>query len=167
MSTFITVGNAKQPFHRLLEAAASLIPHLPQPVVVQHGETPFQCDHCQVVQFLDMARFEQLVTESRLLIMHAGAGSVIHAIRSGKLPVIMPRRKQHGEHVDDHQLEFASALESTGRVMLAEDAKDLEHAITRALANQQPPSSSTSSQPDMVQLVAGVLKHCANQRRSN
>jgi UDP-N-acetylglucosamine transferase subunit ALG13 len=81
-------------------------------------------------------RIRRLVAGVELLIVHAGAGSVIHAIRAGKVPVVMPRRKALGEHMDDHQAEFAAALEQTGHVVVAHDAAGLAAAIERALALQ-------------------------------
>ena len=93
---------------------------LPQPVFVQSGSTPFDAAGCEVAPFLAMSEFERRVAQSTLLIMHAGAGSVITAVRAGKVPVVMPRRARFGEHVDDHQVEFARELAAAGRIVVAE-----------------------------------------------
>ena len=47
MSTFVTIGNGTQSFHRLLEAVREVIDDLPQPVVIQTGRTPFVCDRAR------------------------------------------------------------------------------------------------------------------------
>jgi UDP-N-acetylglucosamine transferase subunit ALG13 len=137
VSTFVSVGNATQPFRRLLAEVACLAAVLPQPVVVQHGLTPFKSNICQAVPFVNMSEFECLVAEANLLILHAGAGSVIHAVRAGKVPVVMPRRARYGEHVDDHQLEFAQTLAITGRLVVAEEPEQLREAVHQALAMQK------------------------------
>ena len=136
MSTFVSVGNATQPFCRLLEAVARLTSVLPLPVVVQHGVAPFYAQDCRAVPFVGMEEFESLVVKAELLIMHAGAGSVMHALRSGKVPVVMPRRARYDEHVDDHQMEFAQALAETGRIVVAENQEQLADAVRRALSLQ-------------------------------
>ena len=134
MSTFVSVGNATQPFSRLLDEVCKLAQELPQPVFVQYGAVQdFSCSHCHAVAFMDMQAFEQQVAKAELLILHAGAGSVIHAVRAGKVPVVMPRRAHLGEHVDDHQLEFARELTTAGKVVMCEDASELADAVSEAL----------------------------------
>ena len=132
--TFVSVGNARQPFKRLLEGIVTIASRLPQPVIVQHGHTPFGCSVCKSVDFMDMNEFVQNVRSAELLIMHAGAGSVIHAIESGKVPVVMPRRVSLAEHVDDHQVEFAEALSEAGKVVMVENPEELEDAVKKALS---------------------------------
>lgn len=137
MSTFVSVGNATQPFPRLLDAVASVVAQLPQPVFVQYGAyDAFDCPACDAAAFVSMAEFERRVGEASLLIMHAGAGSVIHAVRAGKLPVVMPRKASLGEHVDDHQEEFARELHRLGRLVTCEEASLLLSAVHDALSLQ-------------------------------
>jgi UDP-N-acetylglucosamine transferase subunit ALG13 len=150
------VGNAKQSFSRLLDEVARLAHLLPQPVVVQHGMTPFSIHDCEAIPFVGMSEFEQLVVEAELLIMHAGAGAVIHAVRAGKVPVLMPRRAKYGEHVDDHQVEFAKALEAAGRVVLAHEPIQLGDAVRRALEMQHESTEATNP-PLMVRLIDETL----------
>lgn len=156
LSTFVSVGNATQSFSRLLDEVVRLEATLPQPVIVQHGQTPFKSDACQIIQFLAMSEFERIVAEAELLILHAGAGSVIHAVHAGKVPVVMPRRSAYGEHVDDHQIEFAEALAAASRVVLADDAPDLAKAVQRAIDIQR--GGITIVEPStMLRLVGETL----------
>lgn len=156
MSTFVSVGNATQPFTRLLEAVCALAPQLPQPVFVQFGiAQPFACPACTGVGFLAMGEFAQRVSEAELLILHAGAGSVIHAIHAGKVPVVMPRLAKYGEHVDDHQLEFAHELEKTGKVLVAHDAATLAQAAAAALQRQRMRDTVGPAEP----LLVGMVRH--------
>lgn len=162
MSTFVSLGNAHQPFIRLLEAVAHLAPTLPQPVVVQYGYTPFQDEGCEAIAFVDMARFECEVERAELLILHAGAGSVIHALRAGKVPVVAPRLARHGEHVNDHQLEFARELAKAGRIVMLEDVSLLAQAVTEARARQQA-AQEKQAEPALLRLIAEELASCAAQ----
>lgn len=131
MSTFVSVGNAQQPFTRLLDEVARISPQLPQPVLVQHGHTPFAAAGCVAVDFLDPARYAEQIRTARVLVLHAGAGSVLHAIESGHVPVVVPRLARFGEHVNDHQLAFARQLAQAGRVLLVEEAAQLAAAVPR------------------------------------
>ena len=160
MSTFVSVGNATQPFTRLLDGIADIARELPQPVFVQSGSTPFHCEDCQSTPWLAMSDFESRVSGSELLILHAGAGSVIHAVRAGKVPVVMPRLARHGELVDDHQVEFARELERAGRIVVAGEPADLMRAVRDALLRQRN-AAPTAEAPAMIGLIADVLRRYA------
>jgi len=156
VSTFVSVGNATQSFSRLLDEVARLAMTLPQPVIVQHGETPFQSGVCRAIPFVEMHEFERLVAEAELLILHAGAGSVIHSVRASKVPVVMPRLAQYGEHVDDHQVEFAKSLEVAGWVVVADESMSLADAVQRALKLQRSTARTTGS-TSMLKLIDDTL----------
>lgn len=162
VSTFITVGNAHQSFARLLDAVTCILPDLPQPVVVQHGYTPFQSQHAECFPFVDADRFALEVARAEVLIMHAGAGSVIHALAAGKMPVVAPRLACYGEHVNNHQQEFARELAKLGRIILIEDMADLQAAIAEAGA-QQLISHNKQAPPELVRLIADELAICAGR----
>ncbi len=133
MSTFVSVGTGP-PFPRLLNEVARLaaLGMLPQPVIVQHGNTPFHSAGCSAVAFLDRPEFDAQVAAAELVITQAGAGTALQAMRAGKVPVLMPRKASHGEVVDDHQAELAELLAAKGRAVLAEQPDELPGAIARA-----------------------------------
>ena len=49
-----------------------------------------------------------------LVVAHAGVGTALGAMETGHCPVLVPRRKDRGEHVDDHQFELAGVLGRAG-----------------------------------------------------
>ena len=157
MSTLVSVGNAHQPFTRLLNAVAANAPSLPQPVIVQHGHTPFSSKDCRAVPFFEMSEFERLIADSTLVIVQAGGGGVLQALRSGKVPVVMPRQERLGEAVDDHQGNWGRALYKTGRVVLVEDAAQLMIGVGRALAQQEEYVGQVIEIP-LVDLVRDALR---------
>jgi UDP-N-acetylglucosamine--N-acetylmuramyl-(pentapeptide) pyrophosphoryl-undecaprenol N-acetylglucosamine transferase len=48
--------------------------------------------------------------EADVVVAHAGVGTALAALDMGKRPVLVPRRRAQGEHVDDHQTQLASEL---------------------------------------------------------
>lgn len=164
LTTFVTVGNASQSFARLLEGVRQIASRLPQPVIVQHGHTPFQDGICRSMPFLGADEFMRHVHDADLLIMHAGAGSMIHAMEVGKVPVVMPRRATFGEHVNDHQAELAQALADTGRVVLADKSEDLMQAVEAALVRQkntQDNHVAGRNPPPLVSVIGRILDEYA------
>ena len=48
------------------------------------------------------------------MIAHAGTGSALAVLEAGKAPVLVPRERLHGEHVDDHQRQIGEELARRG-----------------------------------------------------
>lgn len=132
MSTFVSVGNLKKPFDRLLRSVQEHVALLPGPVIVQHGHTPFTAADCEAVAFLRMEDFQREVARAEIVILHGGAGSIITALQAGKKPIVMPRRERFGEHVDDHQQDLAREFSAAGSILVANDSAELGAAIACA-----------------------------------
>lgn len=158
MSTFVSVGNAKQPFSRLLDHVRASVPELPAPVFVQHGHTPWQTmPGVESSAFLSMEDFAQRVQSAQVVILHAGAGSVIHALRAGKIPILVPRRPDLAEHIDNHQSEFARELAAAGKVVLFNDNTGFGVAVRQARQLQAQLATATMM-PPLIQMVAERLR---------
>ena len=163
MSTFVALGNSKNPFPRLLTAVDTLAAagHLPNPIVVQHGHSTFESRHCIKHDFLSMTDFDAAIAGARLIILQAGGGSVLTALRCGKVPVLVPRRASLGEVVDDHQIENARNLEALGGVVIAWDTDELIPCIKEALHRQEKTEASHES-PAVIAMVSEDLRVIAS-----
>jgi UDP-N-acetylglucosamine transferase subunit ALG13 len=62
-------------------------------------------------------------------VTHAGVGTILCARRAGHTPVVVPRLRRYGEHVDDHQAELTRALESQGAVIAVWEMENLAAAV--------------------------------------
>jgi UDP-N-acetylglucosamine transferase subunit ALG13 len=133
---FVTIGTS-EPFERLLEAACGLVGD--EEVVVQRGRSQTDVPGATLLDFLDFEQFELLVEDARVVVTHAGAGSVLVALRHGQRPIVVPRLQRHGEAVDDHQLAFARRLAEVGLVELVDDLAQLPHAVAAHDSVRLPP----------------------------
>lgn len=144
---------------RLLNCVVRNHKKLPQPVFIQYGSADLELRDCQGTKFLGMEQFEQRVKEASLLVMHAGAGSVIHAIRASRVPVVMARRVENNEHVDNHQVEFARQLEMTGKIVVCRRPDEFPDDLTKAI-RLQTKLNSESQRPQIVEMVHfAITKH--------
>jgi UDP-N-acetylglucosamine transferase subunit ALG13 len=145
---FVAVGNVKHGFRRLLDTVDALAGQgifNGEPVFIQSGNNPdFKPLHCKHKQFLSMKKFEQYIEEASLIICHAGCGTLIHALRVGKVPVAIPRRKKYGEHIDDHQIQLVEVLAEEKRIVVAFEPENLPMAISEARKRQ---ATTVSTQP--------------------
>ena len=133
---FVTVGNATQGFRRLLDAVENLSGQgffSDDQLIIQSGNNPdFFAQYGKQEGFLSMEQFSEMLKAADLVICHGGAGTLIHALQAGKVPVVMPRRMQYGELADDHQFELVKALAYEGRLVPAYEPEDLPHAVSEA-----------------------------------
>jgi len=138
---FVTVGTNEAPFDRMLRGLDG--PELGEEVVVQHGSCSVRPRQASCTESFRYDELVELVRRARIVVSHAGVGSVLTALANGKRPIVVPRLHRFGEAVDDHQLVFAQRLEQAGLVTLVENPDDLVHALRRA-----PESASIRLQPD-------------------
>lgn len=126
----VTIGTTEQPFDRLITAAAQL--ETDEPLVVQYGSSAITSGAGRWVDFLGFDEIAELMREARVVVCHAGVGSIMLARQCGHKPIVVPRRLNRHEAVDDHQLPLAQRLAGSGLVTLIEDEQLLADAIAAA-----------------------------------
>jgi UDP-N-acetylglucosamine transferase subunit ALG13 len=124
---FVTVGTNEAPFDRLLLA----LDRLPggEQLIVQTGASRIRPERAFCVEQLPFDAIAEHVRRARVVVMHAGVGSILVALSNGKRPVIVPRLARFGEAVDDHQVAFARRFAAAGLVSLVEDEQSLPAAV--------------------------------------
>jgi beta-1,4-N-acetylglucosaminyltransferase len=132
----ITCGSSHLPFDRLVGSIDALGDR--EDIVVQHGPSRLRPEHAESVDFVPLDRLTDLVRQARVVVTHAGVGSILMALTNGKRPVVVPRRAEHGEAVDDHQLECARRFARADLVTLVEDPAQLAGAIAEAEVAMSP-----------------------------
>ncbi len=124
---FVTVGTNEATFDRLLRAVDGIGEG--EELIVQHGPSPVRPAGATCVDFLTFDEMVETMSLARVVVTHAGVGSVMTALLAGKQPVVVPRSPQYGEAVDDHQVAFGRRLESAGLVAFCEDPDGLAEAV--------------------------------------
>lgn len=133
---FVTVGT-QLPFDRLLGAMdAWAADHPGTPVLAQTGASapgtrPYR--HLSCVARLDQAEFTRHCAEARLIVAHAGMGTILQALDLGKPVIIMPRLPELGEHRNGHQVDTAVKMAELPNVAVVQGALGLHAAIEAIL----------------------------------
>ncbi|MEN0063514.1 MAG: glycosyltransferase [Myxococcota bacterium] len=105
---FVACGTHHQPFDRLVVAANAAGQH--ETVVLQRGASRQPAPACEVHDEVSPERFAMWLREARIVVLHGGSSSFLEARKVGRTPIIVPRRPEFGEHVDDHQVRFAASV---------------------------------------------------------
>jgi len=129
-----TIGTS-EPFDRLVEVADAVADACRERVVVQGGRSRCRLERAELVEFLAYDELVALVAEARIVVTHAGAGSVLLALGRGKRPVLVPRLQRYGEAVDDHQVQFGLRLAELGLAHFVEEPRELA-ALVSALPEE-------------------------------
>jgi UDP-N-acetylglucosamine transferase subunit ALG13 len=119
----VTLGtHPRYPFPRLLTRLVEILP--PElDVLWQVGATVIGRMPAGAHRQVPSAEMRAAMREADVVIAHAGVGSALAAMRAGRRALFVPRRRAHGEHVDDHQVEMARELHGRNLVVAREAAE--------------------------------------------
>jgi beta-1,4-N-acetylglucosaminyltransferase len=137
----VTVGTHTDGFARLVREMDRIAFQLDEEVVMQIGSTPYHPQAARWFEYATQREMEDLTRRARVIVSHAGSGSILTALAYRKPLIVMPRRQKYGEHLDDHQLEIAGALLEAGMLLVAYEVEELSDRLTQA-ANFVPAPSS-------------------------
>ena len=130
---FVTVGTHEQPFDRLVEHIDHLVETgaISEEVVIQSGFSNYEPKHCRWSKLMPHKEVRELVENARIVITHGGPASFMMPLQMGKIPIVVPRKADYGEHVNNHQVSFCQAVEQRqGNIILVEDVEQLEKVIS-------------------------------------
>lgn len=134
---FVTVGT-QLPFDRLVLAMDRWAAGNPgHRVLAQTGAGRADLAHLTCRPTMDQPMFRAAMESARLVVSHAGMGTILMAAELGKPIVILPRRAALGEHRNDHQLDTAREMARLTNLRVAEDADALPGLIERALSGNE------------------------------
>ncbi|AWW72895.1 glucuronosyltransferase [Erythrobacter sp. KY5] len=149
----VTVG-MQLGFDRLIKAMDALTPSLGMPVIAQTGRSSYQPANMEAREKIAPSEFERLVDESRVIVSHAGIGTVLTAQRLSTPIVLFPRRFDFAEHRNDHQVATVRNLEGRPGVLIALEEKHLASRIAQGL---EMANTGTALSPTKARLQSAIV----------
>lgn len=130
-------------FRRLVERLVAVLP--PEVSVTwQTGSTDVSGLPIDARSTMPVSEFQSALRDADVVVAHAGTGTALAALEAGKLPLLVPRRKAYGEHVDDHQVPTAAELERRGLAVMRDASvvslTDLEQVSGRRVEKVADPA---------------------------
>ncbi|CAL9532387.1 hypothetical protein SUDANB121_04083 [Nocardiopsis dassonvillei] len=133
----VSVGTDHHAFDRLVRWVDDYArDHRELRILVQHGHSAAP-RVASGTPFLPGGELDGLMESARVVVSHGGPGTIVQARRAGRLPIVVPRDPELGEHVDDHQLLFVARLEEAGRVRTCSGPQQLYALLDKALASPE------------------------------
>ena len=129
---FVTVGTHEQQFNRLVEYMDSWSKTHDEEVIIQTGFSTYKPQNASWAKLFPYHEMIANVENARIVISHGGPSSFIMPLQIGKIPVVIPRKKEYHEHVNNHQVDFCSQVaKRQHNIILVEDIKDLGDILDR------------------------------------
>lgn len=129
LGTFVTTGNMSISFIRMIDIVLENVSVLPKPILIQcinYHKVYGNIEDVEFVEHLNDEEYQSFISISKIVISHAGVGSIINCLKFGKPAIIMPRRQIYGEHINDHQVDLCEYIRSTSDfVFVFNTSKDL------------------------------------------
>jgi UDP-N-acetylglucosamine transferase subunit ALG13 len=127
---FVTVGTHEQQFNRLVEYMDKWAIDHDEEVVIQTGFSTYEPKKVIWSKLYPYETMLEMVDKARIIITHGGPSSFVMPLQKAKIPIVVPRRSELGEHVNDHQILFARAVEKRqANIILVEDVERLGKVI--------------------------------------
>lgn len=130
---FATTGT-QLAFPRLMAALNVLAPDLEEPIVAQAGPEIGAAESYRGLDIrahLSPGEYERTVAQARLLVAHAGIGTILTARQHKKPLILMPRRFALGEHRNDHQVATARQVADLKGIHIAWEVDDIRPLLLR------------------------------------
>jgi UDP-N-acetylglucosamine transferase subunit ALG13 len=134
---FVTVGTDHHPFDRLVAWADAWMAagrHGGAPCLIQTGTSKAPAH----APWRDYVRYDEMcaaMSRAAAVVCHGGPATIMDARRLGRVPIVVPRSADLGEHVDNHQQRFARRMSELGVIHLAGSQEELFRLLDRALAD--------------------------------
>lgn len=128
----VITGTHEQPFNRLVQATDKLAGSKSYGgrIIIQYGYSTYLPQYAEGYELIEEGTLKELAKQAAIIITHGGPGSVWLAFELHKVPIVVPRMKRFGEHVDDHQLSFVRHLEAHSRIIALCNVDQLKQVIS-------------------------------------
>lgn len=129
---FVTVGTHEQPFDRFLKCIDKMVEDrkIKEEVIIQKGYTDYEPKNCKSTKLVSYEEMQENIKKARIVVTHGGPASFLEPLKYGKIPVVVPRKKEYNEHVNNHQVEFSKEVESRMKnIIVAEKEEEIIDAI--------------------------------------
>ena len=156
---FVTVGTDHHPFDRLIAWVDAWLADGGSSrarVLCQYG-TSRRPELAESVRSMRHEEFRRALSEATVVVSHGGPGTIMQARAAGVRPIVVPRRRDPGEHVDDHQVAFVRRLASAGDVVWPQTLEEFRSVLDDALA--EPSASLVDTGPRESRVAIRAVEH--------
>ena len=137
MKIFVTIGT-QEPFDRLIKAVDQIAAeHKEVEFVAQTVSSKYVVRHMKTFDFIAPGEYNKILSDSSLIVSHAGIGTIISALQINKPIIVLNRIAKLGEHRNEHQLATVKKMKKLNFVHTANDENDLKNKLKLFIEDQK------------------------------
>lgn len=127
----VTLGTQDKSFKRLLNAVQKCIDDkvINEEVIVQTGCTKYNSKDMKIFDLMSQEQLDKYRKQARIIITHAGVGSILDSLRLDKKIIAAARLKKYHEHTNNHQLQILNNFANDGYIIKLENFDDLSSIL--------------------------------------
>ena len=129
---FVTIGT-QIPFDRLIEILDRIAPELDDEIYAQALKGKYKPKNFKLIDFIEPDEFEKVFMQARLIVAHAGMGTILSSLCNSKPLIIFPRIASIGEHRNEHQSATAQMIKEKNYAYVATDEEELRELLHKDL----------------------------------
>ena len=146
---FVSLGTQDKPFNRIIDYVISLKENLKElkseKIIIQLGQTKLlksdnerikNLENIIIYDMLKPEKMKNIIKDSDIIITHAGVGTIMECLEMDKEIIVVPRKVENLEHVNNHQEEIAFEMEKKGFLTKVDTYEELENKINMLLKDK-------------------------------
>lgn len=145
---FVITGSHTAGFDRMVRLADRAAEAVELEGVAQIGASRYMPTHLSWFRFCSGAEYYARLDTASQVITHGGY-TVVEALIRRKRVVAIPRRKDEGEALDDHQVDFVNWLASRNLIDRAETVETLAEVLTKSQARPSTPGDISATRGEL------------------
>ena len=159
---FVSLGTQDKPFNRIIDYILKLKEEIKElediEIVFQIGQTKLSEEeknkieklnekinkekiknkeekNITVFNMLKPEDMKQYIINANIVVTHAGVGTIMECIEHNKDIVVLPRKEENGEHVNNHQEEIAFEMEKNGLLYKVDTYEKMQEIVIELIKN--------------------------------
>jgi UDP-N-acetylglucosamine transferase subunit ALG13 len=131
----VSVGTDHHRFDRLIQWTEEFAATRPEVAFVVQRGTSRSPKGVTSQELIPHQEIQEMFRRAVVVVSHGGPSTVMDARGQGRLPIVVPRNPEFGEHVDGHQMRFATHLDTNGIARVANTQDEFVDLLSQALEN--------------------------------
>lgn len=127
---FLTLGT-QLPFDRLVKDFDQVAPEISEKIVAQIGYGNYKPKNFPTMNIMHPEEFEKNMREARVVLSHAGIGTLLNGLKYEKPLIVMARKAIYGEHRNDHQLATVAEISKIEGIYVVDSAADIINVLKK------------------------------------
>lgn len=155
----VLLGTQDRQFDRLINEVVKLKKkgNIKDKIIIQKGVSIFEDNKIESFDFAPKEKIEELIDNAKIVITHAGVGTITECLTKNKKVIVVPRLKKYAEHTNDHQLQITKEFADKKYIIPVYDISKLKDALLEV--KNFKPERYESNTNNFINMIKEFIEH--------